>query len=90
MPSQQSFDPDVLVEIGPLDRVSVAERLPILSLGGRSVQQARIPSQRYDETASVGEINDQVIFSCHDLSRLGLNFKNQSSHTISHKAAFAI
>jgi hypothetical protein len=72
MTCDQTFDADVFVERGPVDAVATSDQTPVTPLGWVPVKQARVPGQRYDERASVFEINAEVIRADLDIDRSGL------------------
>lgn len=58
---QESFNANVLVEVGPFDGVPVAEQTPVLSLGFGAVKQTWIPRPRHAQAPAVGQFDDEGI-----------------------------
>ena len=81
-PRQQTFDADVLVEIGPLNSVAISQQRTILALCGRCVQQSWIPGQGNAKLAAGDKVNNQIIFSDGDSPCCRFGFKVQSTHAM--------
>lgn len=55
--SQEPFQPDVLVQIGPFDRIAVAEQDLVVALALGAELQARIPVKRHAERTAITQVN---------------------------------
>src|SRR5271165_2616303 len=53
--TQQAFGAEVFVEVGPVKAIASARNLPVLALGGRGVEQARIPGERHSDNSAVAQ-----------------------------------
>ncbi len=75
-PCQQSLYTDVLIQIRPLNRVTVTQELQILSLCGRGIEQTRIPGQWHVDRAAICKVQGQFIVCDPYFSDAGFHFKH--------------
>src|SRR5271170_3437365 len=63
--TKQAFSTQVFVDIGPVDAVAPARNLPVLALGGRSIEQVRVPDERHGDHAAIAQGNaERVVVEC--------------------------
>jgi hypothetical protein len=54
---QQSFDADILIEVGPVDSIAGAADLKISAFRGRAICETRIPPDWNGDSPAVLEID---------------------------------
>ena len=71
-----SFDADMFIEVGPLDRISVAQQLPAFApLRTHSADEDT--SQRHDDATAIGKANREIIRGYSDSRRQRIDFKHK-------------
>jgi len=51
----------IFVEVGPVNAVATAAKLPLLALLRRSVKKARVPGERHRDAAAVREASSEGV-----------------------------
>jgi hypothetical protein len=58
---KQSFDADVLVNVGPMDSLAGSDETKVCPLRGRGFRQPPRPSQRHADNTTVDQIGDDLV-----------------------------
>src|SRR4051812_11159335 len=73
----QTFDGDVLVELGPVNPLAAADESPFRTLVVRAMSEPRIPRQRHGNRAAVAQVDGQSVVRYHDVRCRGNGDLNQ-------------
>src|SRR3712207_9031648 len=60
-PTEQACSTEILINLRPVDAVTVADQAPLDPLFGRGTEQAWVPNQRYREGTTVDEGDKQLV-----------------------------
>ena len=56
---EESFDADVLIEIGPVNALAVADESPTRALSIGAVRKPWVPCERYTDGPAVDQVDNQ-------------------------------
>lgn len=66
---EQTCHAQVLIRVGPVNSITIAQELPVLPLLFGGIEQPWEPLQRYRQSSSIGQLNTQFVFRDLDVSR---------------------
>jgi hypothetical protein len=71
---------DVLVDVGPVNAVTIANQVPVRSLGGRRVRQAPRPGQGHADRSTIDQLSDNRLVGHLDVGDASFN-ADHSAHS---------
>jgi hypothetical protein len=80
--SQQPLNADMLIEVGPLDGIPLAEQPPMRAFVGRCMHKPWIPAERDTQSTPIQQIDSQPRVSHLDGDGNRFSLKHQSIHSI--------
>lgn len=80
--AEKAFDAQILVDVWPVDSLTITEQPPVLALRRLSVQQARKPREGDAEAPAVGEVDGKLVFSDGHSDGSRVDTRPRSSHVM--------
>src|SRR5205814_8010500 len=80
--AEETFGAQIFIQFGPMNSVTSAGKLPILTRRGSSLQQAWIPGQRYADDSAVFQRHHEGILSEADCFDSFIRPERQNTHSI--------